>query len=862
MDFSGSRKQFFLRNLFLALAYVAGGKLGLILSDPQTNITLIWPATGIAVAGLYRWGSRCWPAVFIGAFVVEKSLGYSLSLSTGIAIGNTLAPWLAVHVLRRMEFVPSFERKEGGLQLIGAALLGMVISGAGGALNLCLHEFIPWSAFFPALLGWWLGDSAGVLLIAPLLLSMSRIEWDLVRRRKWEFSLIFWAVVAASAFVFLRIDAEKVVWGRLAFLTLPLMVWGSLRFGPIGAAISSLQLSAMAAAATAVGLGPFYGKDMQHGGFLLWAFTVTTAFTGLMINSLQAERKRAEMNLQSQRDLLEAIRQIQSRYIIHGETRSLFEQMAQSLVLLTGSRCSCIGEVLQGNAGDRLNIRAKVNFPAEKEPDAPDPLDTVKLLSLISGRGTAIVANDRLGLAAMGIWSSELEPPGSLVALPMYQSGVLMGVAVLAGRHGGYDPELCRELEPLLAASASLIDCCHARQREVDGERLRRRLEEHLRQAQKMEAIGQLAGGVAHDFNNILTVIQGNATQLQTIANSDPAIIDPAKQIMQASDRAAALTRQLLFFGRKQTMQAVDLDLNEVIAQMVWMLRPVLGKEFTLDLELAPSLPRVRADNGMIEQVLLNLVVNARDAMPTGGRITMRTSVVDVNDEAAQRAVGATPGKRICFKVIDTGTGIPPEVLPRIFEPFFTTKEEGKGTGLGLASVFGIIQQHHGWIEVESKFGHGTTFSIHLPPSAGANAAANSMGATGGSQPGQVAAVLVVEEDSILRNLTVTQLERGGYTVFEAASGVEALRIWELHLGQVRVLLTDLILTDGVGGRDLAACLRVTRPDLAVIYTSEHSPSSAGKDLLLREGYNFLAKPYAGAHLIETVAARLDSSNS
>jgi signal transduction histidine kinase len=240
-------------------------------------------------------------------------------------------------------------------------------------------------------------------------------------------------------------------------------------------------------------------------------------------------------------------------------------------------------------------------------------------------------------------------------------------------------------------------------------------LESQLRQAQKMEIIGQLAGGVAHDFNNILTVIQGNASLLQNTELKPEESQECMQQIAQAAERAATLTRQLLMFSRKQVMQPVNLNLNEVVAQMSKMLRRVLGEHISLQSNYAADLPLICADTGMIEQILMNLVVNARDAMPTGGSLTITTGVKNVDAEQATQTPGASPGLHVWLSVGDTGCGITPENLQRLFEPFFTTKEVGKGTGLGLATVYGIVQQHHGWINVASEVNRGTTFQIYFP---------------------------------------------------------------------------------------------------------------------------------------------------
>ncbi|HMJ90546.1 MAG TPA: PAS domain S-box protein, partial [Candidatus Acidoferrum sp.] len=383
----------------------------------------------------------------------------------------------------------------------------------------------------------------------------------------------------------------------------------------------------------------------------------------------------------------------------------------------------------------------------------------------------------------------------------------------------------------------------------------RRKIEDQLRQSQKMEAIGQLAGGVAHDFNNILTVIQGNASWL--LESSEPhETTEIAKQILQAAERAAALTRQLLLFSRKQMMQTRAVDLNEVVAQMTKMLQRILGEDIAFQAEHAPNLPLVHADPGMIEQVLLNLAVNARDAMPRGGRLSVLTNVHMFTEAEVANNPDARPGLHVCLSVKDTGTGIPSDILPRIFEPFFTTKEVGKGTGLGLATVHGIVRQHQGWIEVESEPGLGTEFHIYLLASEGVRA--ETAGETRAALPRGRETVLVVEDELSVRSFVVRLLQRCGYSVLQAVSGRAALDVWKTHHDQIDLLLTDLVMPEGVSGRELAARLQLEKPKLKIVFTSGYSADLAEQSTSLADGVNFLQKPYPPLKLAQTVRACLD----
>ncbi len=389
----------------------------------------------------------------------------------------------------------------------------------------------------------------------------------------------------------------------------------------------------------------------------------------------------------------------------------------------------------------------------------------------------------------------------------------------------------------------------------------RRRLEEQLRQSQKMDAIGQLAGGVAHDFNNILTVIQGHVSLLQTGDSLNPKGARSAQQIGQAADRAAALTRQLLTFSRRQVLQPRRLEMNDVVSNMSKMLGRILGEDISLRLHYCGEPAVVEADSGMLEQVLLNLAVNSRDAMPKGGELAIRITLREVEPGMVAQQPEARPGKFVCLKVKDNGCGIAPENLRRIFEPFFTTKEVGKGTGLGLATVYGIVKQHQGWVEVESVVGQGTTFSVLLPRCEGELVSVpeeeiHRRNIRGGSET-----ILVVEDEAPVRELVCNLLAGQGYNILQAETGARALELWNQCKDKVDLLLTDLVMPDRVSGRELAEKLWSERPKLKVIFTSGYSADVAGKDFVLQRGLNYLQKPYHPYRLACAVRECLDATN-
>lgn len=384
-------------------------------------------------------------------------------------------------------------------------------------------------------------------------------------------------------------------------------------------------------------------------------------------------------------------------------------------------------------------------------------------------------------------------------------------------------------------------------------------LEAQFRHAQKLESVGQLAAGVAHDFNNILTVIQGYSDRLLIQCQDDPSVTRQLGQIFEAAKRAANLTRQLLAFSRKQVIQPRVLELNATIQNLSSMLMRLLREDIKMESDFASGLPAIEADAGMIEQVIMNLVVNARDAMPRGGSLVISTAEVEVAEiEIAQRP-NARAGKFVYLKVEDSGCGMDAVTLGRIFEPFFSTKEVGKGTGLGLATVYGIVKQHNGWIEVASQVGIGTSFTILLP------ALDKSITARGDTRfltrtvKGGAETILLVEDEPDLREMVRDILLGYDYKLIESGSGVEALSAWDEADGKIDLLLTDMVMPDGMNGRELAALLRKRKPELKVIYSSGYSAALLTGESEKLDGL-FLSKPYRPQELAAMVRTCLDGT--
>jgi signal transduction histidine kinase len=387
----------------------------------------------------------------------------------------------------------------------------------------------------------------------------------------------------------------------------------------------------------------------------------------------------------------------------------------------------------------------------------------------------------------------------------------------------------------------------------------REKAEKELRQTQRLEAIGRLAGGVSHDFNNLLGVILGQS-EILLDRQHDVAITRGLEMIMDSAKRGATLTRQLLAFGRRQVLETKILNLNTVLTDVEKLLRRVIGEDIELEFKTDAALASVEADPGQMEQVILNLAINARDAMPMGGKLAIATANVDLDEAFADHRVDVRPGSYVQLVVSDTGCGMDEQTLSRIFEPYFTTKEQGKGTGLGLATVYGIVKQSGGYIWVYSEPGLGTTFRIYLPMVSAVARADVPVSISEGSFHGSET-ILVVEDDSSLREVTCEFLRGSGYTILQAGSPEEALRIAEQHKGPIDFLLTDVIMP-GMNGRELATRLSVSRAQIKVLYVSGYTDGVVrdGVHGVLEPGLNFLQKPYTRFQLTRRIREVLDPS--
>jgi len=380
-----------------------------------------------------------------------------------------------------------------------------------------------------------------------------------------------------------------------------------------------------------------------------------------------------------------------------------------------------------------------------------------------------------------------------------------------------------------------------------------------LLQSEKLEAVGRLAGGVAHDFNNLMTGILGMTQDVQEALGADSPHRDDLQDVINAAKKAMSVTKQLLAFGRRQVFDPHVLNINDVIGGMKKLIQRLLGEDIDLVTVLDPRLGNVNIDQSSIEQVILNLGLNARDSMPKGGKITLQTTNEEITEDNADQNLKLLPGPYVALTVTDEGSGISPEVLPHIFEPFFTTKGAGKGTGLGLATVYGIVKQSGGGISLQSTLGQGTAFTIFLPRlghlSKTDPPVPHSQEVPGGSET-----ILVTEDESIVRKVTVRTLRKKGYTVLQASSAKEALKISDKYADPIHLLLTDVIMP-GMNGRELAGLMVQKRPSLAVLYMSGYEKETIARRGVLEPGTAFIEKSFSPEGLCHKVRVVLDTAS-
>jgi PAS domain S-box-containing protein len=794
-----------------ALAYLGSARLGYAFQIKGGVVTL-WPPSGVMLGLFLLSRRRDWPAIFTGAlagsFISDLIAGFPLAFSIAAAGANAVESLAVAWYLAR--HLPAGNRLSTVRAVVALVLRGAVAANAVTAVAgaFVLHRFgqMPLPT---AWIVWWAGDGLGMLTVTPVLLvwSGTRAWWRALGTARIFEAAALLIVVAVLAQLTLGPDRDWQL-RQLPYMVFPGLFWASLRFGPRGAAVASVLVAAIATWNAALGLGPFLTDGSSiHTALQLYLYLGTVTLSALIPAAVLEERREAGARLVESEE----------RY------RSVVTAATDAIVTI-----------------DPDSVIEFVN-PAVQSIFGYSPTELVgKSLTLLMPE--AYRERHRAGIARY-LATRRKHIPWQAIELPgLHRDGHEIPLELSFG-------EIFIGRRQLFTGIIRDISAKRTTEQAL------RSAEERYRQAQKLEAIGQLAGGIAHDFNNILTAIHGYSTLVKESLAPGSQQREDVGEIIHAAERAEALTRQLLAFSRRQILDPRVIDLGESLRRIVPMLRRLIGEDIEVTVQVPSVECRVRADPGQVEQVILNLAINARDAMPNGGRLTLDVSNVDAPDVEDQSDVDIPAGPLVRLAVIDTGTGMDATTIDRIFEPFFTTKPAGKGTGLGLATVHGVVQQSGGSISVHSEVGRGTRFTVYLPrvyehtddhqvPSLFVDRKRSET-------------ILLAEDDEALRNLARRILEKQGYVVLAAQTPAEALRLASDHPSRIDLLLTDVVLP-GANGRELAEAITARNPSIRVLYMSGYTDDAIVKRGVLEHEMHFLAKPFEPESLLRKVAAVLD----
>jgi PAS domain S-box-containing protein len=792
---------------FLAIVYYGAARLGLQYASIGQSISLVWPPTGIAFAALTLLGYRYWPGIALGAFLANAATPVPLLGAAGIAVGNTLEALVAAFLLRRTAGTrPELDDLRHVRTLVFvAAPLGALCSALIGTASLWLTGALSPAALPTAIGVWWTGDVLGALVVAPVFFTWAVPPQAQDNARR----LIEVMVLCVGTFA-----AAELGLGRLfetgilpevdyQYLLFPFVIWAALRFGARGASLMTLTVSALAVGHTVKGGGPFVAASAVGTLFEVAGYLGVVAVTGLVLAAaVRWERHQATKALaQSEERLrraLNAARMGTWFWSVDSNTLIWDDNLRQLYGLTPEHRISTYEEFL---ARVHPEDRALVTEAVRKVLEDGGDLDYEFRVLLPDGRTRWIADQGEVRRDEQG--------------RPVYLAGVCTDVTE------------------------------------------RRMAQERLRQAHRMESVGRLAGGVAHETNNQMSVVLGAADFILQRPDVPEVVRADVEFIRKAAERTAAVTAQLLAFSRRQILKPEVLDLNAIVTNWEPVLRRVMGEDSGVTLRLGRDIGQVRADPGQLEQVLLNLALNARDAMPRGGTITIETYRTELTGEYARLKPGTTvrAGQYAVLAVSDSGHGMDKETLSHIFEPFFTTKGVGKGTGLGLSTVYGIVKQSDGYVWVYSEPGLGTSFKIYLPVRSEAVPPSPKVLAPVRARAGET--ILVVEDEASVRYMMKRALEGVGYRVIDAGSASDALDLLVRHRGDISLVLTDVVMP-GQSGRDLADRVTDLMPDIQVLFTSGYTDGDIARRGLLEPGAAFIQKPFTTDALVRAVRERLE----
>ena len=794
----------------LAVVYYAAARLGLSFASVGDSISLVWPPTGIAMAALVALGPRYWPAVTAGAFLANLVTPLPALAAAGIALGNTLEAALGAWLLRRLGGSrPDLEAMPVVRTLVlAAAPLGALVSAAVGVTTLVVAGRVTPGDALPAAGIWWTGDLLGALVVAPALLVWLARPRPHGARGAVEITLLCLGTVAAAELGLGRlIDLPPFRGVDYLYLLFPFVVWSALRFGSRGASLITLTISTVAVWRTAAGGGPFAAPSPGETLFAAACYLAIVAITGLALAAAVADERATATGTLRQRDeqlreALDAARMGTWSWSA-AEDRVVWDEAMRRLYgLAPGQQVTSYGE-----------YRALVH---------PDDLPFVE-----ASVRRAMEQGDRLDFEFR----------------IRQQDGRIRWIA----NQGRVVRSDTGEALGLTGVSSDVTE--------------RRTAEDQLRQAHRMESVGRLAGGVAHETNNQMSVVIAASDFILNRLDLHPAVRTDVESIRRAAERTAAVTAQLLAFSRRQVLKTELLDLNALVRRFEPVLRRIMGEDCPVTLRLAADLGAVRADPGQLEQVLVNLALNARDAMPRGGTLTIETgsTSLDGSSPAAARGAALRPGPYAVLAVSDSGHGMDRETLAHVFEPFFTTKGIGRGTGLGLSTVYGIVKQSDGYVWGYSEPGQGTAFRVYLPLSAAAAAAPEPAPPAPPRASGEL--ILLVEDEAVVREVAARTLAEAGYRVLQAASGTDALERVAATGDRIALLLTDVVMP-GMDGRELAGRVARLRPAIPVLYTSGYTDGEILRRGLLDPGVAFLPKPFTTDALLRAVRQRLEDPPS